>query len=291
MTGVQSLAYVALDVSRPADWSRLLEQVFGAEPIARAGAIDYRIDGYHHRLTLSPSDADRVTAVGWEVADRSELDALVRTLEARGITVNAAPAALCEARAMLALYTFFDPMIGVPTELARGPRMTDAPYRPSRSVTGFKTGTLGLGHIVFWVADLAATVDFYTSVMGFRVSDTMAWDDNDAVFLHCSARHHSLAVMAAAPGRPAGKLGHIMLEALSRDDVGHGYDMVRDLGIPVVIEPGKHSNDHMQSFYLETPSGFWMEYGYDGIEIGDDWQVKHFDAPMLWGHRMVAPPA
>ena len=57
----------------------------------------------------------------------------------------------------------------------------------------------------------------------------------------------------------------------------------------LAIEPGKHSNDHMQSFYLKSPSGFWMEYGYGGREIGPDWEIKNYDQPMLWGHRMVDP--
>ena len=95
--------------------------------------------------------------------------------------------------------------------------------------------------------------------------------------------------MAERPGRPAGVLHHIMLEAQSRDDVGYGYDIVRDKGIPVMIEPGKHSNDHMQSFYLRTPSGFWMEYGYGALLVGPDWEIKNYDQPMLWGHRMVGP--
>ena len=79
---------------------------------------------------------------------------------------------------------------------------------------------------------------------------------------------------------------HVMLERTSMDDVGYGYDIVRDLGIPVTIEPGKNSNDHMQSFYLQTPSGFWIEYGFGGREIGPDWEIKSYDQPMLWGHRV-----
>jgi len=118
-----------------------------------------------------------------------------------------------------------------------------------------------LGHVVYWVKDLAASVKFYQDVMGFAISDYIAWDDNDAVFMHCNVRHHTLALMKDGPNAPAGELMHLMVEAQSYDDVGYGYDPVRDMGIPVMIEPGKHSNDHMQSFYLQTPSGFWLEYG------------------------------
>lgn len=179
-------------------------------------------------------------------------------------------------------------MIGCPTEIYYGPLVSNTAFAPRRGISGYKTGTLGLGHVVFWVKDLDASIAFYREVMGFEISDYIAWDDNDAVFLHCNPRHHTLALMAEAEGRPAGAFQHLMLESVSRDDVGYGYDIVRDLGIPVAIEPGKHSNDHMQSFYLKSPSGFWVEYGYGGREIGPDWEIRNYDQPMLWGHRMVA---
>ncbi len=288
--GVNSLGYVALDVSDLDAWLDLATSVFGLEVRRRSGspAIDLRMDEHHHRLTLTPGDRDGVAAIGWEVDTMARLGALVETLRSRQIEVTAGTAAQCTDRKVKALFCFTEPLIGVPTEIYFGPLASNTPFAPSRSITGYHTGGgLGLGHVVFWVRDLAAAIAFYTDVMGFRVSDFIAWDDNDAVFLHCNPRHHTLALMQEAPGRPAGALNHIMLEARSYDDVGYGYDIVRDKGIPVMIEPGKHSNDHMQSFYLQTPSGFWMEYGFGGRAIGPDWQIRTYDAPMLWGHRMV----
>ncbi len=289
--GVSSLGYIALDVVKPAEWRDLLTGIFGLEVrrVADGGAADYRMDDYDHRLTLTPAAADGVAALGWEVASMAALEALVQVLRERQIEVTPGTADQCAARRVKALYRFTEPLIGVATEIYYGPLAANTRFAPSRAIEGYNSDTaLGLGHVVFWVADLQASLDFYTSVMGFRISDYIAWDDNDAVFLHCNPRHHTLALMQAAPGRPAGALNHIMLEAKSYDDVGYGYDLVRDRGVPVMIEPGKHSNDHMQSFYLQTPSGFWMEYGYGGRAIGDDWQVRNYDAPMLWGHRMVA---
>jgi hypothetical protein len=55
-----------------------------------------------------------------------------------------------------------------------------------------------------------------------------------------------------------------------------------------MLDMGKHSNDHMQSFYVFTPSGFAIEYGFGGRHIGEDWEVKTYDAPMIFGHRMAA---
>ncbi|MCX7863920.1 MAG: VOC family protein [Novosphingobium sp.] len=285
--GVDSLGYVVLRVSQIDAWRRLLEQVFGMEPRERGAVIDYRLDSYHHRFTLHPAEHDSVEAIGWEISSSAGLEATVAALRARGVEVRAEPAELCAERKVRQLYSFTCPVIGNRQELFHGPLVSNTSFSPSRGISGYKTGALGLGHVVYWVRDLAASVRHYEEVMGFAVSDYIAWDDNDAVFLHCNARHHSLALMRDGPGKPAGELMHIMLEALTLDDVGYGYDIVRDLGIPVMIEPGKHSNDHMQSFYLQTPSGFWMEYGFGGREIGPDWKVCSYDAPMLWGHRFV----
>ncbi len=288
--GVDSLGYVALNVTKMDAWRQLLERVYGMEPRPRkeGSALDYRMDSYHHRFTLYPSQSDGVAAIGWEVGSIDRLEELVETLRGRQVEVTAGSAELCAERKVRQLYTFTCPMIGSRSEIYYGPLISNTAFTPSRGIAGFKTGAMGLGHVVFWVADLAAATRFYEEVMGFAVSDYIAWDDNDAVFMHCNARHHTLALMQEAPGRPAGAFNHIMLEANSFDDVGYGYDIVRDLGIPVMIEPGKHTNDQMQSFYLQTPSGFWMEYGFGGLEVGPDWEIRHYDQPMLWGHRMVS---
>jgi 2,3-dihydroxybiphenyl 1,2-dioxygenase len=287
--GANSLGYVALNVSKIDAWRDLLEKVFGMEPRLRRGStsIDYRIDSYHHRFSLTPAAEDGVEGIGWEVDTLAGLHALADTLRAQQLVVTAGSAQLCAERKVNALYQFFEPHIRVTSEIYYGPLVSNTAFSPSRGISGYNTGKLGLGHVVYWVKDLQAALDFYMQVMGFKISDYIVWDDNYAVFLHCNARHHTLALMAEAPGRPAGMLSHIMIEAKSIDDVGYGYDIVRNLGIPVKLEPGKHSNDHMQSFYLETPSGFWMEYGFGAMEIGENWVVKNYDQPMLWGHRMV----
>lgn len=288
--GVDSLGYVGLNVSKMGEWCDLLETVFGLEPRPREGksaAIDYRLDNYHHRFSLYSAERDSLAVVGWEVSSETRLDQLADSLRAHQIVVTAGSPSLCAERKVRKLYSFTCPMVGSHNEIFYGPLVTNTAFTPRRGISGYKTGSQGLGHIVFWVKDLAASVKFYEEVLGFEISDYIAWDVHDAVFMHCNSRHHSLALMQEGPG-PAGALMHIMLEANSYDDVGYGYDIVRDRGVPVMLDPGKHSNDHMQSFYLQTPSGFWIEYGYGGREIGPDWEIKTYDQPMLWGHRMVA---
>ncbi|GHA02118.1 VOC family protein [Novosphingobium arvoryzae] len=285
--GVDSLGYLALNVRKPAEWRTMLEQVFGMEAQPRPGneTIDYRLDSHHHRFTLYPSHEDSIAALGWEVNSEARLDELAQALRDRQVDVTLGSDELRAERKVRKLYTYTCPMVGAKSEIFYGPLVPNTAFAPCRGISGYKTGNQGLGHIAFWVKDQAAAVAFYQEVMGFDISDYIAWDVHDGVFMHCNARHHTVAFLREGVG-PAGAIMHVMLEATSMDDVGYGYDIVRDLGIPVTIEPGKHSNDHMQSFYLQTPSGFWIEYGFGGREIGPDWEIKSYDQPMLWGHRV-----
>ena len=55
---------------------------------------------------------------------------------------------------------------------------------------------------------------------------------------------------------------------------------------------GRHSNDHMTSFYANTPSGFFIEFGW-GARIIDPatWQPHEtHDGPSYWGHERFHLP-
>jgi extradiol dioxygenase len=80
-----------------------------------------------------------------------------------------------------------------------------------------------------------------------------------------------------------------MLEVRSIDDVGAALDIVNEREIPLAMSLGRHTNDHMTSFYVRTPSGFEIEYGTGGRLVDDDtWTIDRYDATSTWGHK---PPA
>ncbi len=86
----------------------------------------------------------------------------------------------------------------------------------------------------------------------------------------------------------SGEMHHFMLETRALADVGRAYDKVRSRKLPLVLSLGQHSNDRMTWFYMKTPSGFSMEYGWGGILVDDAvWRVKHHSATRLWGHDFV----
>jgi 3,4-dihydroxy-9,10-secoandrosta-1,3,5(10)-triene-9,17-dione 4,5-dioxygenase len=129
-----------------------------------------------------------------------------------------------------------------------------------------------------------ASAKFYTDLLGFRISDVAGPLGRPmAVFLHCNPRHHSIALFGGSGPK---RINHFMLECNSLDDVGSARDIARHVGTPIVIDLGKHMNDHMVSFYVANPSQFAIEYGWGGRLIDDScWQVSHYESvDSIWGH-------
>ncbi len=69
------------------------------------------------------------------------------------------------------------------------------------------------------------------------------------------------------------------------DDVGITIDLAERRGLPMGML-GRHTNDQMISFYVTSPSGFNVEYGWGGLLIEDEaaWNIRHYEAASLWGH-------
>jgi len=62
-----------------------------------------------------------------------------------------------------------------------------------------------VGHVVLQVADLERSTEFYTKVLGFKVSDVYPEDmmAGGMVFLRCDTDHHCLALVGAGDGENA----------------------------------------------------------------------------------------
>ena len=166
--------------------------------------------------------------------------------------------------------------------------MADTPFEPGRPISGFRTGPLGMGHAVLHTEDPEALLPFYRDLLGFRVSDfgRMPFPLH---FFHLNGRHHSFAMVGS---RKQG-LHHFMVELGMLDDVGQGYDLAGVEEGRVAYTLGRHTNDHMTSFYANTPSGFFVEYGWGGRVIDPDTWTPQESArrPEPLGPRTPAPAA
>ena len=219
--------------------------------------------------------------MGWELDDDA-LDAALARLDAAGVPVAEADPA---ARSAQRRYTLVDPA-GIPTELVSGLARADEPFSSDRVLAGFVADELGLGHLVLTAPDKAASVEFYTQILGFRLSDHIVTEifghPVDLSFFHANPRHHSVAF--GGPQRK--RLHHFMLEVGSMDDVGLAYDRFLRGGARIMQTLGRHPNDRMFSFYARTPSKFQIEIGWGGREVDDaDWTPTTYDRVSEWGHH------
>jgi len=292
MSTAAQLGYVGLEVSDLGAWRGFATELLGlavGEPRSD-GALPLRMDERAFRILLSEGARDDVACLGWEVVDGAALEAMKTRLAGAGVPFRDGSAAEVAARGVRAMIVFEDPD-GVRSEICHGPALAPHPFRSNRIGSGFKTGAMGMGHVLLDVRDCAATERFYRDVLGFRLSDYIDTEfmgmPLHAVFLHVNLRHHSLA--CASLGGPK-RLHHLMLEVNAIDDVGATFYRAQDLGVPIALTLGRHPNDRMISFYGVTPAGFLFELGAEGREVDDrDWQVRTYDAVSEWGHRPVAP--
>jgi 2,3-dihydroxybiphenyl 1,2-dioxygenase len=286
---LQALGYAGFGSAALDDWRQFGTGLVGLQAVERSSSLlAFRMDDRKQRIVIDRSMPEGARFFGWEVADAAALDALAARLEQAKVSVTAEPQTLADARRVHRLISFHDPA-GNRLEAFYGAEIDDAPFSPGRSISGFRTGPLGLGHAVLTVENLEPVMAFYVDVLGFALSDYIEKPFR-AYFFHINARHHSLALIES------GKNGmhHLMVELFSLDDVGQSYDIALTQPDRVNVTLGRHTNDLMTSFYAKSPSSFMIECGWGGREIEPaTWQPFEMHAgPSLWGHERVwLPPA
>jgi 2,3-dihydroxybiphenyl 1,2-dioxygenase len=293
MSMVNSLGYFILEVSNIADWVDFATRQLGIEAVSRvAGGYDLRLDSYAWRIRLVEGDQDDIICVGWEVQDANALSAARDALVAADCDVVEASDQDLADRSVAGLIRFKDPE-GLSCEIFYGPMLQ--PDRPPVSLAGtrFKTGGQGLGHVVLTSRNPQGRETFYTEVLGFRVSDYIDTEFGPAGiqrirFLRCNSRHHSLAFIPLPIPK---RLQHFMIEVQEIDDVGFALDRMLKAERHISLTLGRHSNDDMLSFYVQSPSGIDVEYGWGGLAVDDaDWNVRTYRTNSAWGHRYQPPP-
>ncbi|MEP7244078.1 MAG: VOC family protein [Gammaproteobacteria bacterium] len=288
--GVRSLGYIGIGVRSLDAWQTYATGVLGFEwgPSLSDGSRLVRMDDYRQRLFLTPTGEDDIVFAGWEVRDAAELRAVEARLQQHGVAVSRGSADLAASRGVEELLVLQD-CDALATEIYFGPQIEiRKPFMPSQPVSGFKTAELGLGHIVLTVASTSATEAFYRDALGFRTTDYINLElapglHTKATFMRCNARHHSLAMVTAPLPK---RLLHFMAEVETLDEVGRALERAHQAGVRISATLGRHSNDRMVSFYMESPSGFDVEYGFSGRLIDEEaWHLEVFDKAEIWGHR------
>ncbi|NQV94324.1 MAG: VOC family protein [Sphingomonadales bacterium] len=287
---VQGLGYVVIETTDKAKWHEYLTKIVGAMANGEGsdGAALYRLDERAARFRVIRGEADRFAVAGWELADAAAFQSMKSRLADAGCVMTD-----CDAtrRGVAALACGKDPA-GSDFEIFYGPDEASSPFESPAGVTGFVTGKLGMGHVVYGSLAFHDTHNFYRDTMGFGDTDLPEIEAGPPgspkmgiAFMHAATgRHHSVAVIQM-PEPPAGCV-HIMVEARTRADVDAAYQRMQAADVPVSATLGQHTNDEVISFYMQTPGGFDLEFGWDGLVVDPaTWVPTAHTEVSKWGHE------
>jgi 2,3-dihydroxybiphenyl 1,2-dioxygenase len=279
---LQALGYIGIRAKSLEDWTGYATRFLGMQLVEKtASSLALRMDDRKQRVIVNADGDGGAGFFGWEAGDAAALDALAARIERAGVAVARGSRALADERRVTDLIVFADP-IGNRLEAFCGGEIASEPFRPGRSISGFRTGPLGMGHAVLTVERLDAVLPFYRDVLGFQLSDYILRPFR-AFFMHVNPRHHSLAFIETGTNG----MHHMMVELFSFDDVGQAYDIALTDPERIGVTLGRHTNDHVTSFYSRSPSGFMVEYGWGGRCVTPgNWTAEEYTVgPSLWGHE------
>ena len=289
---IKALSYVLVGTRDLSGWLKLATELAGLQSdiIEPGRTARLRMDGKLQRLVLQATDGPPSLGMGYTVRDAAAMEALAQQLADAGFATLPATADELALRGVADMRYFHDPD-GYRIEIAHDLREAGTTFVPGRPIGGFRTHAggvdLGIGHAALMAGDFAAMTRLYRDVLGFKLSDR-ANAPFVAEFYHVNPRHHTIGI--ADTGKGPG-VYHLMLEYQDWDDVGRAYDMALDHPESIGVSLGRHSNDHVTSFYVRTPDGWMLELGWAGRLIGPDWQVSELPGMSLWGHdRSWLPP-
>ena len=292
---VSNLGYLGFGVTDAEKWMQFASKVIGFEVMdtGEDGTVYLRMDELHHRVALHPGGNDDLAYVGLQTRNREEYEQTKKDLFEAGIEYAQASEAEIANRMVRDMVKFN--ASGVPLEVFYGPKVVfEKPFHSPLRITGFKTGELGMGHIGVNPDDTEEMTRILMEGLGLKHSDALGPPGPERFFHTAGSnqREHTFVIgrPPTSPEQTVGKrIGHFMVELNAIDDVGSCLDRVEDYGVQLSSRLGKHTNDHMTSFYMYTPSGFRMEYGWNGRTVNDaNWNVQIYDKASIWGHRAAA---
>ncbi|WP_052487754.1 VOC family protein [Gordoniibacillus kamchatkensis] len=280
MIGITHLRHIALRTPVLKEQADFYEQVWGLDKVDETeDAVCFRGAGpEHHILSLHRDDSVGLHHLSFGMVDKQAVDRAAELLAAKGVRIVTPPQYLDEAGKGYGL-RFADPENRV-IELSCWVEIHTSEWKRKNM------NPVYLNHVVLNTVDIDRAVEFYTGVLGFKVSD---WSEHQMVFIRCNKRHHSISFNQAAHT----SVNHIAYEVGTVDELMRGISNVRKAGLKEIWGPGRHGPGNNVFCYFQDPAGYVMEYTcyLDTIEDESKWEAKVWKrVPHLMDRWMVAGP-
>lgn len=288
--GKARMGYALIESQKLKDWQRFTREALGLDVQAMDNSLVCRLDGHARRLVISQGPLEDVAALGYQLDDQASLDIVLQRLRQKGVAVEAGTAQGAALRGVEAYWRCIGPK-RLPIEFFVTPTLSSAPLLMLAS--GYLTGSAGMGHVAITSRKPEAMLAFWQEILDARHSDDIEQKMGglmlDIRFLRLNERHHSVAVACTRGKRMdpiRTRIQHMNIQCATLEDMTAAYLRCRQLGYRIMMGVGQHTNDRELSFYVQSPSGFEIEYGWDPIAVDEDhWQPTLHQGISTWGHK------
>jgi len=246
------------------------------EAIDPLGRVYLRCQADHHALVLNPAQEAGMDYFALDVGDMAQLESAANALTQAGIEITEGDKT--ELGHGIG-YRFRDPD-GFVVELVAGMEQVSPVYGP-RVVTPRR-----YGHLTLRVTDLQQTVDFYTEMLGFRISD---WLGDQFCWLRCTPEHHGLAL---STHENAPQMHHLAFHVRDISELIQQAEHLMRQGRTLLYGPGRHGPGQNLFIYFHDEERNIVEFAADMQRIWDEecYVPKVWDPNERWSN-MWGPPA
>ncbi len=266
IVNVKKVSHVALKTPKVENQAAFYANLAGLGETERdtTGRVYLRCDTNHHAVVLIPSSETGIDHYALDVGSPAALAEAATALTHAGIPYQTDGSTELGQGPSLRLR---DPD-GFVIELIGSMEQVSSNYGP-RAVQPRK-----LGHVTLLVDDCKRTAQFYSEVLGFRISD---WMEDTFLWMRCNPDHHGLAFAKA--NRIA--LHHFAFEVLDFSHLARQADHLMQNGYRLLYGPGRHGPGNNQFEYFRDLDGNIVEFTCDVQHIWEDATYE----PRVWSSK------
>jgi catechol 2,3-dioxygenase-like lactoylglutathione lyase family enzyme len=136
-----------------------------------------------------------------------------------------------------------------------------------------------IGPVRLFIKDMEKAVEFYTKVLGLRITEEVVYDGHRCVFLRCNTEHHSLALYPVALRETLGLSPHSSCMSFGNQlgdyqQLREAVDFLKANGVTIKYLPPELFPGIDYSAFAVDPDGHTIQLYYYMEQVGWDGNIR-----------------